>query len=80
MHGKRDRISYINSEHNSYHHGVGGGFLSPQQATPAADPDSNLPPILKNQENYFSRNGHGNQISSNQKDQTTDQGSFHRDH
>ena len=65
-------MSFMTSDHNMYHHhtGVGGGgFLSPQQATPAInDTDSNLPPILKNQENYFSRNGVINQVNSGQND------------
>ena len=47
----------MTSDHHG--HGVGGGFLSPQQANPATtdNENTNLPPILKNQENYFSRNG-----------------------
>mmetsp|Transcript_12071 Transcript_12071/g.16380 ORF Transcript_12071/g.16380 Transcript_12071/m.16380 type:complete len:147 (-) Transcript_12071:1236-1676(-) len=56
---KHAKMSFMTSEHNlqNHHHGVGGGFLSPQQANPPTDTDTNLPPILKNQENYFSRNG-----------------------
>ena len=54
---KHAKMSFMTSDHHG--HGLGGGFLSPQQANPAStdNENTNLPPILKNQENYFSRNG-----------------------
>lgn len=34
---KHPKMQFKTSDHNLYHHGVGGGFLSPQQANPAVD-------------------------------------------